>query len=161
MKDFNYEGLIAKPKSNLEIEHKFLIKDLAAVKKLVKDTQYSRKIQQGYLSRKPVVRVRIMGPRAFITIKGKGARVRQEFEYQIPLKDARQLMKLCGDRTLSKIRYYYGPWEIDEFKGRHKGLWLAEIELKSVKAKLPALPDWLGKEVTELSKYTNASLAGN
>lgn len=155
--DYDFDGLFAKPKSNLEIEHKFLIKDLATVKKLPKI--HSKKIEQGYLSRKPTVRVRIIGMHAFITIKGKGARVRQEFEYRIPVKDAKQLMKLCGNRTISKVRHYYGPWEIDEFKGRHKGLWLAEIELKTTKSKLPTLPAWLGKEVTNSTKYTNASLA--
>lgn len=157
MNDFNFDGLIAKPKGNLEIEHKFLIKDLATVKKLPKI--HSKKIEQGYLSRKPTVRVRIIGMHAFITIKGKGCRVRQEFEYRIPMADAKKLMKLCGDKKITKIRHYYGPWEIDEFKGRHKGLWMAEIELKTPKSKLPALPDWLGREVTNSPQYTNASLA--
>lgn len=156
--DYDFDGLLPKPKNNLEIEHKFLIKDLETVKKLPKI--HSKKIEQGYLGRKPVVRVRIIGMlHAFITIKGKGCRVRQEFEYRIPIADAKKLMKLCAGRTISKVRHYYGPWEIDEFKGRHKGLWMAEIELKTPKSKLPALPAWLGKEVTNSTKYTNASLA--
>ena len=155
----DFESLGCEVKSGKEIEHKFLIKDLKALKKKLREA-HSRPIDQGYLSRKPVVRVRTIGQlHAFITIKGKGCRIRDEFEYRIPLKDAKKLLKLCGKKRISKTRYYLGPWEIDCFKGRHKGLWLAEIELKSTKAKLPKLPSWIGKEVTYSSKYTNASLA--
>jgi CYTH domain-containing protein len=138
-----------------EIEHKFLIK-----KKKLPLLPHGMKIKQGYLSRSPVVRVRIIDNKhACLTVKGKGCRVRDEFEYPIPIADAKKLMKLCGKRKIVKTRYAVGEWEIDEFKGRHKGLWLAEIELKAKKSRLPPLPDWIAKEVTYDPKYSNASLA--
>lgn len=139
-----------------EIEHKFLVR-----KKLLPDLRklMSHEIVQGYLSRAPVVRVRTMGSKAFLTVKGKGARIRDEFEIQIPMISAKKLMKLCKKRKIKKTRHYLGPWEIDLFKGRHKGLILAEIEMKNKKSKLPELPAWIGKEVTYDPKYSNASLA--
>lgn len=140
-----------------EIEHKFLINP-----KLLPKLRHGMKITQGYISRNPVVRVRLRtnGAKiAWLTIKGKGARVRDEFEWPISFDEGKSLMKLCGDRKIKKIRYEIGPWEIDEFKGKHKGLWLAEIELPDTKTKLPDLPPWIIKEVTYDPKYTNASLA--
>src|SRR6185503_14369373 len=111
-----------------------------------------RKFVQGYLSTKPTVRVRLStlgkSSKAYLTIKGPGLRSRDEFEYSIPAADAKQLLKLCGRHVLEKIRLDYHGWEIDKFLGRHKGLWLAEYELKSSRAKLPKLPPWVGKEVT-------------
>lgn len=142
-----------------EIEHKFLVR----IKNLPPLTE-GVKITQGYISRNPVVRVRICENKdktawAVITIKGRGQRVRKEFEYRIPVPHALALLQLCGHRILKKVRYRIGNWEIDEFKGRHKGLWLAEIELKTKKSKVPELPDWIGKEVTYDPRYNNASLA--
>jgi CYTH domain-containing protein len=140
---------------NQEIEHKFLVK-----RKKLPPLPLGKKIKQGYLSRSPVVRVRIIDDRhAYLTVKGSGCRVRDEFEYPIPAGDAKRLMKLCGKRKIVKNRYVIDGWEIDEFKGRHKGLWLAEIELPSVSSSLPDLPEWVGKEVTYNPKYSNASLA--
>lgn len=119
-----------------------------------------RNIVQGYLSRSPVVRIRIFNKtEAFMTVKGKGCRVRDEFEFPIPYKSAVKMLKLCGERKIKKVRHYLGPWEIDFFKGKHKGLILAEIELPNKTAKLPRLPDWIGKEVTYDPKYSNASLS--
>jgi len=140
-----------------EIEHKFLV-DPKKLPTLFKGA----KITQGYLSRSPVVRIRMKTngvKKAWLTIKGKGCRIRDEFEYEVPYSDAKQMMKLCGKRKIKKIRYEIGPWEIDQFKGRHKCLWLAEIELPGKKSKLPKLPDWIVKEVTYDPKYSNASLA--
>lgn len=151
-----------------EIEHKFLVnkKLLPKFKKLkrnesVGDYVYlgKRDMIQGYISRNPVVRVRIMGLTAYLTIKGKGCRVRDEFEYPIGRKDAEKMMKLCGKRKIKKVHHYLGPWEIDFFKGPHKGLILAEIELPNKKSKLPPLPEWIDKEVTYDPKYSNASLS--
>ena len=68
-------------------------------------------------------------------------------------------MKICGDKTLVKTRYNIGTWELDEYHSRHKGLWLAELELPSEKSKLPKiLPAWIGREVTEDPRFTNANL---
>jgi adenylate cyclase len=142
-----------------EIEHKFLVQ----TSKLPKSLPRGKRLEQGYLCAKPAVRVRtiIKGrrKRAYLTIKGKGKRVRAEFEYEIPFRDAQKLLQLCGDLVLSKIRYDIGRWELDEFRGRHKGLWLAEIELKSEREKLPRLPAWVGREVTDDPRYFNVALA--
>jgi CYTH domain-containing protein len=142
-----------------EIEHKFLVRR----DKLPRPLPPGKSIEQGFLCVEPVVRIRITKEKkkqsAFLTIKGKGLRVRDEFEYPIPVRDAKQLLKLCGARTISKIRRVIGPIELDEFLGRHRGLWLAEIELRSRSAKLPKLPAWIGKEVTGDPRYTNARLA--
>jgi adenylate cyclase len=147
----------------VEIEHKFLVKRELLPRKLPP----GKSIEQGFLCSEPVVRVRLVRHRkargtreAFLTIKGRGLRVRAEFEYPIPHRDARELLKLCGARTITKIRRELGPFEVDEFKGRHKGLWLAELELKSARAKLPKLPAWIGKEVTGEKRYANVNLAG-
>lgn len=144
----------------LEIEHRFLLMP-SRLPKLPRGAR----LDQGYLSLEPLVRVRIVSPpkgkaRAFLTVKSRGLRVRQEFEYAIPAAHARKLMKLCGTRLIAKVRTRFGPWEIDRYLGRHAGLWLAEIELPSRSARLPRpLPSWLGREVTADPRYTNARLA--
>jgi adenylate cyclase len=146
----------------VEIEHKFLVH----TKHLPKKLPAGEHLQQGYLSVDPAVRIRIITPagkgkkpRAVITIKGKGLRERAEFEYAIPLADAKILLALCGEKTIEKTRYKIKGWELDEFHGRHQGLWLAEYELKSAKAQLPALPPWIAKEVTEDRRFTNSQLS--
>ncbi len=141
-----------------EIEHKFLVHP-AKLPRLPTST----KLEQGYLCARPAVRVRthVKGRRkhAVLTIKGRGKRVRAEYEYAIPFADAQKLLKLCGKLLIRKVRYEIGPWEVDEFLGRHKGLWLAEIELKSAAQRLPRLPEWIDREVTQDPRYFNVSLA--
>ncbi|HEY3325358.1 MAG TPA: CYTH domain-containing protein [Planctomycetota bacterium] len=142
-----------------EIEHKFLVNP-----KLLPRLPKGRKLIQGYLCAKPVIRARISTDKnrrraAFLTIKGKGLRVRAEYEYPIPVADARRLLKLCGSRVIEKIRYEWDGWEIDQFLGKHRGLWLAEYELHSARAKLPMLPDWVGKEVTSDPRFHNVNMA--
>lgn len=145
----------------LEIEHRFLVEPTRLPKALPK----GKHLQQGFLSLEPVVRVRVVTPPrgkpvARLTVKGRGLRVRQEFEYAIPVADARKLLKLCGTRMIEKIRRRLGPWEIDQYLGRHKGLWTAEIELPSQKTPLPRpLPPWASREVTTDPRFTNARLA--
>lgn len=119
---------------------------------------------QGYLSRDPerTVRVRQAGTSGFITIKGTTqGRIRQEFEYPIPLSDVEALMKLCLRPLIEKIRYvveYHGKrWEVDEFRGENEGLVLAEIELAS-KDEPVDLPPWIGEEVSHDARYFNANL---
>lgn len=143
-----------------EIEHKFRVRR----ERLPARLPPGKHIEQGYLSASPAVRVRICKEHgrsaAFLTIKGKGRRVRAEFEYSIPAADARALMKLCGLAVLTKTRRQLGRWEVDEFLGRHKGLWLAELELRSARERLPqTLPEWLGAEVTADARYANSALA--
>jgi adenylate cyclase len=154
-----------------EIERKFLI-DSALLQrsgqlKLAKKTRF----QQAYLSRGSdqedgngnTVRVRIAGTQAFLTIKGPTHGIsRAEFEYEIPLADAQELMMLCKGPSVQKTRYYLQYetciWEVDEFHGNNAGLWLAEIELPSESATFMT-PPWLGKEVSDDPRYHNSALA--
>ncbi|NKC29997.1 CYTH domain-containing protein [Falsiroseomonas selenitidurans] len=123
-------------------------------------------MRQGYLStgRSPVVRVRIAGERAFLTIKGPGGLVRAEFEYAIPVADAEAMLALCPAPPLAKTRHdvpHAGHlWTVDVFEApaRLAGLVLAEVELSDA-AETPDLPPWLGLEVTEDPRYANAALA--
>lgn len=142
-----------------EIEQKFLVRTGLLPRRLPQ----GEKFEQGYLSTDPVVRVRIAKSgrktMAFLTIKGRGLRERDEFEYPIPAAHARTLLRLCGARTIRKIRRRIGGWELDEFLGRHAGLWLAEYELKSRRARLPKLPPWIGREVTGDYRFGNAWLS--
>ena len=143
----------------LEIERKFLVDR----RKLYKLNFFSEeKISQGYLSRRPTVRVRLTDTRAFLTVKSSTKGIsRQEFEYEIPTADAEELLKLCGRKVLKKYRrkVEYGGhvWELDFFMGRHAGLIVAEVELSSPDEPLD-LPDWVTREVSGDARYFNANL---
>ena len=145
----------------VEIERKFLLSNSRW-----RDQVYSKKtIVQGYLSQAPekTVRIRISNERGIITIKGKSeGNSRLEFEYPIPLNDAKQLIKLCVQPVIEKQRHLvkHGTktWEIDEFLGENKGLLLAEIELETSDEPID-LPEWIGREVSHDRRYFNASLA--
>ncbi|MCU0369846.1 MAG: CYTH domain-containing protein [Bacteroidales bacterium] len=146
-----------------EIERKFLVRS-DEFKSLAKG-EY---IHQGFLStvKERVVRVRIKGEEAWITVKGisKGAS-RAEFEYEIPFEDARFLLNhICEQPTISKHRYavlFEGfTWEVDEFHGENEGLVVAEIELPAEDTPFD-LPPWAGEEVTTDTRYFNASLVKN
>jgi len=122
-------------------------------------------MQQAYLSRDPArsIRVRVTENRAWITIKGKAKGIkRPEYEYQIPVKDAEELMDLAVSSVVIKRRYRHRIkgylWEVDEFLGENEGLILAEIELKD-ESETPALPEWIIREVTGDPKYYNMNLA--
>ncbi|MGE5622322.1 MAG: CYTH domain-containing protein [Bacillota bacterium] len=122
-------------------------------------------LRQGYLSSSPerIVRVRIEGAAALLTIKGRtvGA-ARGEWEYPIPLEDAQVFLdSLCERPLIEKYRYripYQGlTWEVDEFLGENAGLVVAEVELASEDQPF-AKPDWVGDEVTQDARYFNANL---
>ena len=142
----------------LEIERKFLVTSDAW------RTVGGVTTRQGYLSRVPgrTVRVRVAGDAAWLTIKGitTGA-ARAEFEYEIPLDDARALLRLCDGPLIEKTRHvvpFRGfDWEVDEFHGANAGLVVAEIELESPEEAFER-PAWLGAEVTDDHRYFNASL---
>lgn len=146
----------------LEIERKFLIKG--------DFKQYAYKqeaIVQGYLSSVPerTVRIRIKGEKAYLTIKGisnTSGLSRYEWEKEIPLDDARELINLCEPGMIDKIRYYIKndnyTFEVDEFHGDNEGLVMAEIEL-SDEADIFKKPDWLGDEVTGDERYYNSYLS--
>ncbi|WP_374356292.1 CYTH domain-containing protein [Thermomonas sp.] len=152
----------------IEIERKFLLADgtwRAAAHKVVP-------MAQGYLNdlamvdsgaMQASVRVRIEGESAFLNIKSREAGPsRQEFEYAIPLADARALLSLCVGGRIDKHRHYVQHaghlWEIDEFHGDNAGLVVAEIELGSVDETF-ARPGWLGPEATHAQRYYNLALA--
>ena len=144
----------------IEIERKYLVD----VKKL-SDVKYSseEKISQGYLSNNPTVRVRLKGNRGFLTIKSTTEGItRQEYEYEIPLSDAEELLKLCGKQVVKKYRrtteYDGHIWEIDFFCGRHKGLIMAEVELQSAEESVK-VPVWIKEEVSGDAQYYNSNLA--
>lgn len=109
------------------------------------------------------VRVRIEGEAAFLNIKSRepGAS-RQEFEYPVPVAEARALLKLCVGGLVEKNRHYvrHGDhlWEVDEFLGDNAGLVVAEIELGSVDEAFDR-PDWAGAEATHAPRYYNLALA--
>lgn len=122
-------------------------------------------VVQGYLSTDPrrVVRVRLADGGAWLTVKGPAdGPARAEFEYPVPPEDARELLALCGDAVIEKLRWrlrHAGrDWVVDEFAGANGGLVLAEIELAAADQPF-ALPPWVGAEVTGDHRYSNASLA--
>ena len=144
----------------IEIERKFLIAN--SDWKLKISTE--KRIQQGYLNSTPerTVRVRIKGTKGYLTIKGKTVNTsRAEFEYEIPLLEAQQMMALCEKPLIEKTRYEVlengNCWEIDVFEGDNKGLTVAEIELESEDESFK-IPSWAGKEVSHEPKYYNVSL---
>jgi len=148
-----------------EIERKFLVKydfKKFAIK--------SYKIAQGFLSTAPerTVRIRTRDDKGFITVKGisnKLGTTRFEWEKEIPLVEAENLLTLCEPTSIQKIRYIIPTnnelyFEVDEFLGENSGLIIAEIELPDENT-LFNKPNWLGKEVTGEVKYYNSMLSKN
>lgn len=145
--------------ANREIERKFRVRDDTWT-----DSGDGVEIRQGYLARtdRGVVRVRIAGDAAFLTIKGKTIGIsRAEFEYEIPRDDALALLDLCQGSVIEKTRYHVPHeghvWEVDVFRGANQGLVLAEIELEH-EAEPFASPSWLGVEVSHDPRYRNSNL---
>ncbi|MEL7052829.1 MAG: CYTH domain-containing protein [Cyanobacteria bacterium J06634_6] len=147
-----------------EIERKFLVTNDSW-----RAASTGKRYCQGYISTTQPghsVRVRIAGSRAYLTIKGPSQGLsRAEFEYEIPLDDAQEMLETLCDRPLiEKTRYCLpiGPvvWEIDEFIGENAGLVVAEVELKNAEQPV-ALPDWIGQEVSGEPRYYNQSLVKN
>jgi CYTH domain-containing protein len=147
--------------NHIEIERKFLVKgDFRPF------VTHEERIVQAYLVASPerAVRIRIKGEKAYLTIKGasdKNGFARSEFEYEIPVADARELLSLALPGIIDKIRYYVPfaghIFEVDVFHGTHEGLIIAELELKSETESF-ARPEWLGEEVTGDERYYNAYL---
>lgn len=144
-----------------EIERKYLVdhKKWQQVEKPQGDLY-----RQGYLVTDPnkTVRVRLSQSKAFLTIKGISiGATRSEYEYEIPIEDAKELLESFSISELSKIRFKimheHKVWEVDEFLGDNIGLIVAEIELKSEDEEFD-LPDWLTMEVTGDEKYYNSCL---
>jgi adenylate cyclase len=142
----------------VEIERKFLVTHDGW-----RNQAPGQRYFQGYLSRGEVtVRVRSAGSRAFLTIKGVGnGLVRPEFEYEIPVNEAEELLQLCHRPLIEKVRHQIPHagivWHVDEFAGENAGLVLAEVELGHAE-QLVSLPDWIGEEVTSDQRYRNSRL---
>ena len=145
-----------------EIERKFLVTGNAW------RAGKSRDYRQGYLSidKQRTVRVRIAGDAAFLTVKGltEGA-TRAEYEYPIPVADAKAMLEtLCLRPIIEKRRYRieHGgmTWEIDEFLGENAGLMVAEIELETAQQPFDK-PAWIGEEVTTDPRFFNANLVAS
>ncbi|WP_343586857.1 CYTH domain-containing protein [Flavobacterium sp.] len=149
----------------IEIERKFLVKS----DDFKKQAFAQNDIAQGYLSSVPerTVRVRIKGHKGYITIKGisnTAGMSRFEWENEIPLDEAKELLKLCEKGKIEKTRYEIKSgnhvFEVDEFYGENDGLIMAEIELNSEDETFEK-PEWLGEEVTNDERYYNAYLSKN
>lgn len=144
----------------VEIERKFLVRG-----EEWKSLGEGVLLRQGYLSSQPerIVRVRIEGDRAVMTIKGRSVGVsRGEWEYPLPMEDAQVFLdQLCERPIIEKHRYRIAhegmTWEVDEFMGENAGLVVAEIELES-EEQVFAMPDWVGEEVTQDARYFNSNL---
>ncbi len=158
----------------MEIERKYLVtsdcyKELAVAR---------YHIRQGYISREKTgtVRVRITDDKAYLTIKGKPAAghfARYEWEKEIDVQEAEELMNLCQGTVIDKTRWIVPAetvdnlqltvdnlqliWEVDEFHGKHEGLVVAEIELDNEEQSFEK-PDFIGDEVTHDPRYYNANM---
>ncbi|WP_291865458.1 CYTH domain-containing protein [Maribacter sp.] len=147
----------------VEIERKFLVQS----DNYKKEASSKKRIVQGFLNTDPerTVRVRIKGEQGFFTVKGKSneeGTTRFEWEKEIPVEEAQELLQLCEKGVLEKIRYEVPlgghVFEVDEFFGENKGLVVAEVELSSENESYEK-PEWLGAEVTGQVKYYNSQLS--
>ena len=145
----------------IEIEKKFLVKG-----DFKSQAHKNTRITQGYLCSVPerTVRVRIKGDKGFLTIKGIGnasGASRFEWEKEIPVVEAEELLKICEPGVIDKTRYLVKKgvhtFEVDEFYGENEGLVVAEIELNAEDESFEK-PSWLGEEVTGDKRYFNAML---
>ena len=145
----------------IEIEHKYLVIN----DRYIGMAEKKINIAQGYLSRdkERTVRVRIYGNKGYLAVKGvtKGAS-REEYEYEIPVDDAKAMLEMCEKNVIRKTRYYVRYegyiWEIDSFADCLSPLVIAEIELPTEDTEY-SLPPFVGKNVTEDHRYYNSSLS--
>ncbi len=145
-----------------EIERKFLVSG-----DYKPDAFHHYVVKQGYLSLSgtSVVRVRVKGENGYLTVKsavGQGSISRHEWEYEIPLRDAEEMLLLCEGALIEKIRYLVKAgkqtFEVDEFHGANEGLQIAEVELENEDDPYEK-PAWLGNEVTGNERYYNSYLS--
>jgi adenylate cyclase len=151
---------LRKERVAVEIERKFLVNGDSWRRGAT-----GQRISQGYLcsSADRVVRVRVIGDRAFLTIKGaQHGASRYEYEYDIPMREATEMLeRLCERPLIEKIRHHLmvdgREWVVDEFEGENAGLMIAEVEFER-EGQAIALPDWVGAEVTDEPRYLNVNL---
>lgn len=148
-----------------EIERKFLVED-DSYRTMASS---SSRIAQGYICRTSgrTVRVRIRGDKGYLTIKGPsvdGGLSRYEWEHEISLREAEELMRLCDGGIIDKVRYLVPVgrhlFEVDEFLGDNEGLVMAEVELDAVDETFEK-PSFLGREVTGDRRYYNSCLTAH
>lgn len=148
----------------VEIERKFLVNGESWRALVVR----SEEILQGYISREKRchVRVRTKGGKGILTLKGESSGIsRTEFEYEVPLSDAKQMInEFCDVNQIAKIRHTLihkqQEWVIDEFAGENSRLIMAEVELTDQESHVE-LPPWVGKEVSDDPRFYNAYLSQN
>lgn len=144
-----------------EIERKFLVRSDDWRRAADAGTRY----RQGYLSTDAarIVRVRVAGERAWVTIKGSARGIaRDEYEYPVPVADADAMLdRLCLHPLIEKVRYHVPfaghVWEVDVFERDNAGLVVAEVELPAEDTPVE-LPPWAGAEVSDDPRYSNAAL---
>ena len=150
-----------------EIERKYLVKKAewrSHKKQLQNQPNLGKEYCQGYITTEngTTVRIRIIGDTGYITLKSKAiGHTRSEFEYPIPVKDAREMLEaFCDKPLIEKIRYKINfdnlIWEVDEFLGENEGLIIAEVELESEQQQID-IPHWIEREVND-KKYFNSYL---
>ena len=146
----------------LEIERKFLLVGESWRSQVVGEP---KRLSQGYLcaDTEKSVRVRIAGDFATLTVKGsRNGITRLEMQYTIPVADAERMLELCITPLIDKTRHIimHGgmKWEVDIFHGENEGLRVAEVELESEDQSI-SLPEWVGQEVSEDSRYYNSQLS--
>ena len=150
----------------VEIERKFLVDDGGSWRA---SADHGTSVRQGYLSTGPgpgpAVRIRVRGDAAYLTIKGPTTGfTRAEYEYEIPVADATEMLDRWCERVIDKTRYLVAvgrhTWEIDEFHGADDGLVVAEVELSSEDEPFD-MPDWARAEVTDDARYYNTNLVAH
>ncbi len=142
----------------LEIERRYLVDGMVPAGP-------TQEITQGYLCTDAdrTIRVRLAGDQAWVTIKARGESfARHEFEYEIPVADAKELFEFTTGTDVSKIRtrVQVGAhvWEVDHFLGANEGLVIAEVELTNLEEDFE-VPTWIGEEITLDPRYSNSMLS--
>ena len=157
-----YQPLNSQHLKHLEIERKYLfnLQDWELVEK-----PKGVKLFQGYLCKDDykVIRIRIAGNRGSLAIKGRLENLsRPEFQYEIPIEEANDLLLLALNKPIEKTRYKYNHkgniWDVDIFHGENEGLCMAELELDDPDEPID-FPDWIGGEVSHDPRYYNSYLS--
>jgi CYTH domain-containing protein len=147
----------------IEIERKFLVSSDA----FKGEAGVKSRIIQGFLNTDPerTVRIRVINDQGLITVKGLSSDdglKRFEWEKEITKSDAMSLFEFCEHSIIDKVRFEVicgeHTFEIDEFHGDNEGLTIAEIELEHEDEQF-VKPEWLGEEVTGITKYYNSQLS--
>jgi CYTH domain-containing protein len=145
-----------------EIERKFLVTD-TSYRELATSSSH---IVQGYIcsDKGRTVRIRIRDDKGYLTIKGGSNAAglsRYEWEQEIDVADAHDLLKLCEPGIIDKVRYLVPSgnhvFEVDEFAGENQGLVIAEVELAAENEPYTK-PAFIGQEVTGNRRYYNSHL---